>query len=270
MNKQVRQPSIRPQSSLEPQVKLGLITAVVVGYVAHFISISTADAGEFPFTLITVVVAIFMGVIYVFVELRQLAYFARFSSKWTTPLFFFTQLMFLLIIQFLLAVELFGGIWLVPLPLVPTVVRRLKPRWRWLIYASIVAVVVLPLGIRFGDWSGAMERALLFSPALLLMTVYSGLLLREQAARERAEQLAAQVDELATLRERNRITHEIHDMLGDYFTAVHVQLEVARAMIASDVNGARGAMERAQDLTRNGLTAVRQSVSTLRDSAREK
>ena len=104
-------------------------------------------------------------------------------------------------------------------------------------------------------------------------TFHPGIYLRrdiQQAARERAEQLAAQVEELATVRERNRLAREIHDTLGHYLTAVHVQLEAAQAVMASQPENSAVAMKRAQDLTQKGLAAVRQSVSALREPATEK
>ncbi len=262
--------SFRQPSSMQPQEQLAIIVPVVVGYVAHFVSIGAADASAFAPAPRMIAVAILLGVIYLLFLLRQRAFFARFPSPGATALFFIAQLTLLLMIQLLMAIEHQGGIWLVSLPLAQPAVERLSPGWRWPVYVSIVAGVALPLGVRFGDWGGASARALLFSPALIFVVIFTRLRLSEQAARERAEQLAAQVEELATMRERNRLAREIHDTLGHYLTAVYVQLEAARAVMASQPENSAVAMKRAQDLTQKGLAALRQSVSALRASATEK
>ncbi len=78
---------------------------------------------------------------------------------------------------------------------------------------------------------------------------------------------AADIEELAKAKERNRIARDIHDGLGHYLTVVHVQLEAAQALLARDPETARGALLKAQELTREGLTDVRRSVALLRGSA---
>ena len=262
--------SLRQRSSTQPQEQLVIVVVVVVGYVAHFVSIGASDASAYAPTPLMIAVAVLMGVIYLLFLLRQRAFFARFPSPGATALFFVAQLTLLFMIQLLVAFEHFGGIWLVSLALAPTAVERLSPRWRWPVYASIVAVFALPIGIQFGDWGDALARTLLFIPGFIFVVIFTRLRLSEQAARERAEQLAAQVEELATVRERNRLAREIHDTLGHYLTAVHVQLEAAQAVMASQPENSAVAMKRAQDLTQKGLAAVRQSVSALREPATEK
>ena len=104
--------------------------------------------------------------------------------------------------------------------------------------------------------------------------------LNEQQARERAEQLTAeleeanvqlaayatQAEELAMTQERNRLAREIHDNLGHYLTIVNVQIEAARVVMESDPDRALDAMNKAQELTQKGLARVRESVAALRES----
>jgi signal transduction histidine kinase len=85
-----------------------------------------------------------------------------------------------------------------------------------------------------------------------------------RAANVRLAEYAAQVEELATARERNRLAREVHDSLGHYLTVANVQLESARATLDSDPAKSRAAIETAQTLTRDGLTEVRRSVAALR------
>jgi signal transduction histidine kinase len=57
--------------------------------------------------------------------------------------------------------------------------------------------------------------------------------------------------------------------LGHYLTVVNVQIEAARAVMATNPAKAQEAMAKAQELTQKGLTAVRQSVRELRESPLE-
>ena len=68
------------------------------------------------------------------------------------------------------------------------------------------------------------------------------------------------------MEERNRLAREIHDSLGHYLTVVNVQLEAARAVLESDSDQALDALNKAQTLTKEGLSEVRRSVAALRAS----
>jgi signal transduction histidine kinase len=77
-------------------------------------------------------------------------------------------------------------------------------------------------------------------------------------------QYAAEAEELATLRERNRLAREIHDNLGHYLTAVNMQIEAAMAVLSTDQERTLQALTKAQALTKEGLSEVRRSISALR------
>jgi signal transduction histidine kinase len=79
---------------------------------------------------------------------------------------------------------------------------------------------------------------------------------------------ALQVEELSTLRERNRLAREIHDGLGHHLTATHVQLQAAQAVLQHDPDKAAVALEKARSLTQDALLDVRRSVGALRTSDR--
>ena len=87
-----------------------------------------------------------------------------------------------------------------------------------------------------------------------------------QTANHRLAEYASQVEELATVRERNRLARDIHDNLGHYLTVVNVQIEAARTVMASNPEKAQNSLEKAQKLTQEGLSSVRKSVSALRES----
>jgi signal transduction histidine kinase len=118
------------------------------------------------------------------------------------------------------------------------------------------------------DWPEWLRNIASATAAVVFVVVYSGVAVREREARHRAERLAADVAELAAVNERNRIAREIHDTLGHYLTVIHIQLEAARAVFATDQARGMLAVSRAQALAKDGLTAVRQSVTALREDAR--
>jgi signal transduction histidine kinase len=94
-----------------------------------------------------------------------------------------------------------------------------------------------------------------------------------QAANQKLREYAAQVEDLATTKERNRLAREIHDSLGHYLTVINVQLEAARALAEGGAPDAPtrmlAALDKAQSLAREGLGDVRRSVAALRAPAME-
>jgi signal transduction histidine kinase len=90
-----------------------------------------------------------------------------------------------------------------------------------------------------------------------------------EQANEQLRTYAAQADELATARERNRLAREIHDGVGHYLTVVKTQLDAAAALIPTRPDEARAAVQKAAKLTAEALDDVRRSVGALRtDTAR--
>jgi signal transduction histidine kinase len=133
-----------------------------------------------------------------------------------------------------------------------------------LVYAPTVVRAIGP----FVDWSAAAAFVIVFSR--MLAQHHRARTDVERLARELGEanaQLRARagdVAELATARERNRIAREIHDGLGHYLTAAHMQLEAAQATLAQTPDSARQSLLKAQELTREGLGDIRRSVALLR------
>jgi signal transduction histidine kinase len=115
-------------------------------------------------------------------------------------------------------------------------------------------------------------------PALVFVVIFGRVVARENEARAEVERLAAelndanrklreyaaQAEELATAKERNRLAREIHDTLGHYLTVINVQLEAAQAVMSTNPLKANDAVAKAQGLAREGLTEVRHSVAALR------
>ena len=102
--------------------------------------------------------------------------------------------------------------------------------------------------------------------------VLAALHLREQQARSelavanaKLREFGAQAEELATMRERTRVARDIHDGLGHHLTVVGMQVQAARAVLATDPDRAEGLLGQAEDQTRQALTSVRESVAALRE-----
>ncbi|MEZ4518160.1 MAG: sensor histidine kinase [Chloroflexota bacterium] len=153
---------------------------------------------------------------------------------------------------------------------------------------ALVITVVTAFWVAISSYALATsnDQPYVFQTLVLLLTAFlagSGLaysLLQERKARQEAQALlvelaesneqltryAAEVGQLATMRERNRIAREIHDSLGHYLTVVGVQLEKAITFSGVNPEEADQAVLAAKHLTDQALTEVRNSVSALRET----
>jgi signal transduction histidine kinase len=117
------------------------------------------------------------------------------------------------------------------------------------------------IGARLGDFLAAALFTLAFSQ---LVQRSERLALDVASKNEQLAQYAAQVEELATMQERQRIAREMHDGLGHFLTSAHVRLEVVRGALRSDRALVGEHLDRAQLLIREGLGELRRSVAVLR------
>ncbi|MFT3842719.1 MAG: sensor histidine kinase [Myxococcaceae bacterium] len=151
-----------------------------------------------------------------------------------------------------------------------------------LLSMPLVSVGVLFFSLRIGFLLGAVSTGL-FSAAVVrfapagatvlpqalagalaaygFVLVFSTLARRERYARRDLERMSAELEALATTRERNRIAREIHDSLGHYLTVASMQLEASR----SDPEHRDERVAKVAQLLRDGLGELRRSVSMLRD-----
>jgi signal transduction histidine kinase len=248
---------------------------VVIGYVVTFLTMSGQERSGL--TAQELVLGLSLGVIYLILALDGRVFFDRVPAGWAEVLFFSLEISLVLGIGLVLGT---GGIWLFVVPLAAFAVERLAPRQRWLVYGALFATVVLSIGLRSGYWINALMSGVTAGTAIFFVAVFAQLRLNEQQARERAEQLTAelreanlqlaayatQAEELAMTQERNRLAREIHDSLGHTLTIVNVQIEAAKAVMDSDPGRALDAISKAQELAQKGLTRVRESVAALRES----
>ena len=250
-----------------------LIFMVVVGYIATF---ATAADSLSRFTGLQLAVGVLFGIAYLVLGMFDNELLGRFTDNIRNIIYFVIQCSLVFGIGMLLGP---GGNWLIGLPLAGIAVERLSPRWRWVIYVTILLVVILPIGF-YSTWDQALMNGGYITPAIFFVVLFTQLRMNEQTARIKAEELAhqlevanhqlaeyaSQAEKLAATQERNRLAREIHDNLGHYLTIVNVQIEAAKVTCESDPSRALGALDTAQELARKGLSSVRESVAALRMS----
>lgn len=142
-------------------------------------------------------------------------------------------------------------------------------------YVQSITLLVQP-GDRQLFWMHLIAETLIFGLSLffvlrLVSTLLSERQTKEQlaAAHEQLQQYALQIEDLAAVRERNRIARDIHDSLGHALTALSVQLQTAGKLWQHNPAKAEQFLVQAQQLAATAMKEVRQSVSTLRADARE-
>jgi len=188
----------------------------------------------------------------------------------------------------ILLVALVGGIRLFPLLFVVLVIRSsfiFKPRTCLVITGIALSLCVLVLLWRFQSldlspavadltrlrrlWLGRIFLAglTLVFLQLLMYAVVSERQSREKlmVAHAKLQQYASEIENLATVQERNRIAREIHDSLGHSLTVFNLHLEAALRLLQSDPDEARELLVEAKQLSSTALRQVRESVATLRD-----
>ena len=124
--------------------------------------------------------------------------------------------------------------------------------------------------------NAVLQVVLGLSAGFVFMIAFTDLAQRERQAREQLEKAnqqladyAVQVEQLAMVRERNRLAREVHDTLGHYLTVINVQLEVVTKLIDANPPRAKEAALKAKQLASEGLNEVRRSVAALRPSPLE-
>jgi signal transduction histidine kinase len=85
-----------------------------------------------------------------------------------------------------------------------------------------------------------------------------------EAAYERLRRHAITVEQLAVSRERNRLARELHDTLAHSLSAIAVQLEALRTLLAHDPPAAQQAVAAVAAQARTGLDESRQAIQALR------
>jgi signal transduction histidine kinase len=262
-------------ASLRSYRQIVVIVVVILGY--GLALIDDFSDGSLSLSAIEIVILVITGLTFLYLSLNEENLLDKRPAAWKTPVYFVVQLALFTISLFLLGV--INGVWLLAMPLVGTAVGRL-PLWGVAAVAAYILAVLALMVAREASWRAALSVSMSVLAAIVFVALFVKLLMREETARNRAEGLAkeleaanhqlsayaAQAEELAISKERNRLAREIHDSLGHYLTVINVQLQAALTVMDEDRQRAVTAVETAQQLTQEGLASVRQSVSALRES----
>lgn len=123
-------------------------------------------------------------------------------------------------------------------------------------------------------WMHQVAEILMFALGLFFVSQLVSTLLAERRtqeqlslAHEQLREYALQIEDLASVQERNRIAREIHDSLGHALTSLNVQLQTAVKLWQHDPNEAKPFVDQAQRLGKVAMQEVRQSVHALRVDA---
>ncbi|MBK7897148.1 MAG: sensor histidine kinase [Candidatus Promineifilaceae bacterium] len=202
----------------------------------------------------------------------------RYIDRWfALYLYFGIQLIMTAGLLFLTR-DLGGAIWIM---ILPVAAQSLAYSWGFTAVISLILLGLIWLAyLNNQPFQETILDLLSIGVSMLFTLIFTSIALRESAARSEVQRLAtdlrqanhrlaeyaAQIEELATMRERNRVAREIHDNLGHYLTVVNVQIEAAKTIMQQNPQKAQDALGKAQNLTQEGLAAVRHSVSALRES----
>ena len=88
-------------------------------------------------------------------------------------------------------------------------------------------------------------------------------------ANEQLKEYSQEIEELATVQERNRIAREIHDSLGHALTSLNIQMQTAVKLWDEEPAQAHYFLTQARSLGKTAMREVRKSISTLREDVQE-
>lgn len=173
-----------------------------------------------------------------------------------------------------------GFFGIIVLPVMAQAIFDLRPRYAFLVGAYLFALNIAVFVIASG-WAAGREAAISYCAGFAFTIVFTIITKRAldyqkreeklrhevEAAHEKLKAYAAQAEDLATTRERNRLAREIHDGIGHYLTVVKTQLDAAAAILPGQPEKAREAILKSAKLTGDALDDVRRSVGALRTDA---
>ena len=193
------------------------------------------------------------------------------KNRWTLPAYYVIQC--LLVATMIMVSPSRGLFSILALPIASQALFDFQWRGASLVVLWAFVASIAPYGSR-----GAMSAAISYAPLYVFVLVFSWLSRASLAAKQQAERLsrelteaneklrahAAQTEEFATTRERNRLAREIHDGVGHYLTVIKVQLDAASATLVTQPDTARRSVATAARPAAEALDDVRRSVGALR------
>ncbi len=126
---------------------------------------------------------------------------------------------------------------------------------------AIIGLGIAFVGTAIAGSTGDLRQAdtAIGLPTVTILVVLLGLAIRSRQSRR-----AAQIRE-AKMSERNRIARELHDTVAHYVSAIAVQAQGGREVLATDPQAAAEALAVIEDAASRTLTEMRKMVGALRD-----
>ena len=151
--------------------------------------------------------------------------------------------------------------------------RRSASIWI-IIYVALLAVTLI-VGL---DWQEGLALFLLFLAVCTFLVSYDFLYLRTQAdqaesqrlladlqsAHRKLQEYAAQAEELASARERNRLARELHDSVSQAIFSITLTSQSARLLLEREPARVPEQIDRLQAMTEDALSQLRALISQLR------
>ncbi len=248
---------------------LAFAVVLLASYFATFSALRSTST-------LDIVLMIVLGIAYVAIGIYGYGFCANSSSFWLQLAYFGIQIPLGGVILYLAKGGGFNA--LILLPLAGHSVMLLQRKWMIAANLAILAAYLLASGLLTAGWEPASINLPIFLAGQVFVVAFTQMALNEERARREVERLvgelevanqrlreyALQVEELAITRERNRLAREIHDGVGHYLTTIHMQIQAARAVSASDPNRAQEVLSHAQNLSQEALADIRRSVAALR------
>jgi len=139
-------------------------------------------------------------------------------------------------------------------------------------------VLILVSNVRGVGWTEGMAVSLLMIVAGIFILSYDQIYLRTatdqaesqallvdlQNAHQKLKDYAAQAEELAAARERNRLARELHDSISQVIFSITLNSQATRMLLERDPSRIPEQLDRLQELTSSALIQLRALIAQLR------
>ncbi|MEW6502659.1 MAG: sensor histidine kinase [Chloroflexota bacterium] len=261
--------STESQIRTSSDADLAFAVVVLASFFATFSSMKAA-------TPLEIILMIVLGTSYLTIGIYGFAYCSKSQKLILSIAYFIIQILLGAWIVYLGKGAGFNA--MVLLPLAGHAVILLPRRISYFAQFSILLAYVVAVYAFSDNLQSVWEGLPIFFAGLVFIVVFTQMALNEEASRREVERLvgelthanqqlrdyAAQIEDLAIIKERNRLAREIHDGLGHYLTSIHMQIKAASALLNNDPQKSAQHLQKAITLTQEALSDVRQSVGTLR------
>ncbi|WP_229732733.1 sensor histidine kinase [Sphingomonas psychrolutea] len=152
----------------------------------------------------------------------------------------------------------FGGSWTVFSVYAGSEAGRLRPPRHAIVVLAVIAVATAAVGIVWG------QPLLWWLTGILLVVMTGGATISREAFYARTQALLATQEEvrrLAGTAERERITRDLHDVVGRTLTLVALKADLAGKLVRSDATAAEAECRTIAMLAREGLAEVRAALA---------